>query len=95
MSFPITYEARRYGKLEKLVVASEMGKYSVYRPDGSIKTEADSLRSRNIFDDPEIGFGYIEIGTLMSEGIDPVKITEGASFKFVELLASEIQKATD
>ena len=95
MTFPITYEARRYGKLEKLVVASEKGKYSVYRPDGSIETEEDWPGSKNIFDDPKIGYGYMGIGNYQSEGIDPVEVTEGASTELVELLVSEIQKASD
>lgn len=95
MTFPITYEARRYGKLEMLVVASEKGKFSVYRADRSIKTEEDSPGSKNIFDDPKIGFGYMGIGNYQSEGIDPVEVTEGASTELIELLVSEIQKASD
>jgi hypothetical protein len=95
MTFPITYEARRYGKLEMLVVASEKGKFSVYRSDGSIDTEEDTPASKNVFDDPKIGFGYMGIGNYQSEGIDPVKISECASTELVELLVSEIQKASD
>lgn len=94
MTFPITYEARQYGKLEMLVVASEKGKFSRYFPNGEVETEKDYPGSKNIFDNPEVGFGYMGIGTLMSEGIDPVKITEGASIKLIEALVSEIQKGT-
>jgi hypothetical protein len=94
MTFPITYEARQYGKLEMLVVASEKGKFSRYFPNGEVETEKDYPESMNIFDDPEVGFGYMGIGTLMSKGIDPVKITEGASIKLIEALVSEIQKVT-
>lgn len=95
MTFPITYEARQYGKLEMLVVASEKGKFSRYFPNGEVETEKDYPGSKNIFDNPEVGLGYMGIGSLMSEGIDPVKITEGASIKLIELLVSEIWKAKD
>ena len=95
MTFPIIYEARQYGKLKMLVVASEKGRFSRYYSNGEIETEEDYPRSKNIFDDPRIGFGYMGIGTLMSEGIDPVKITEDASIEVIELLINEIQKVTD
>jgi len=95
MTFPITYEARRNGKLEMLVVASEKGKFSLYWSSGTIRTEEDTPESKNIFDDPKIGFGYMGIGNHQSEGIDPVKITEGAPIELVALLVSEIQKASD
>ena len=95
MTFPITYEARQDGELRLLVVASEKGKFTVYRSSGSIRTEEDSPASKNIFDDPKIGYGYMGIGTMMSTGIDEPKITEGASAELIELLVSEIQKASD
>ena len=95
MTFPITYETRRNGKLEMLVVASEKGKFSLYQSSGTIQTEEDTPESKNIFDDPKIGFGYMGIGNHQSGGIDPVKIAEGAPIELVELLVSEIQKASD
>lgn len=94
MAFPITYEARRNGNLEMLVVASEKGKFTSYYLNGVTHTE-EKFGDKNIFDDPKIGFGYMGIGNSMSEGIDPVKITEGVSIQLVELLVNEIQKATD
>ena len=95
MTFPITYEARQDGELRLLVVASEKGKFTVYRSSGSIRTEEDSPASKNIFDDPKIGYGYMGIGTMMSTGIDEPNITEGASAELIELLVSEIKKESD
>lgn len=94
MAFPITYEARQNGKLEMLVVASAKGKFSLYRPNGVEETEEDSPGSKNIFDDPKIGVGYMGIGNIMSEGIDQPKITEGASAELVASLVKEIQKTS-
>jgi hypothetical protein len=94
MAFPITYEARQNGKLQMLVVASAKGKFSLYRPNGVEETEEDSPGSKNIFDDPKIGFGYMGIGNIMSEGIDQPKITEGASADLVASLIKEIQKSS-
>ena len=87
MTFPITYEARQYGKLEMLVVASEKGKFSRYFPNGEVETEKDYPESMNIFDDPEVGFGYMGIGTLMSKGLENLLfIRYKRSFKVVKLL---------
>ncbi|CAB4145264.1 hypothetical protein UFOVP1217_105 [uncultured Caudovirales phage] len=94
MAFPITYEARQNGKLQMLVVASEKGKFSLYRANGSTETEKDSPGSKNIFDDPKIGFGYMGIGNIMSEGIDEPKITEGASAELIDSLVKEMQKSS-
>ena len=94
MTFPITYEARQDGELRLLVVASEKGKFTVYRSSGSIRTEEDSPASKNIFDDPKIGFGYMGIGNHQSEGIDEPKITEGASAKLIDSLVKEMKKSS-
>ena len=40
-------------------------------------------------------YGYMGIRNHQSGGIDPVKIAEGAPIELVELLVSEIQKASD
>ena len=95
MTYPITYEARRYGKLEMLVVAQSKGKFSVYRPNGIEETEEDSPGSKNIFDDPKIGVGYMGIGNIMTEGIDQPKITESASAELISSLIKEIQKGNE
>lgn len=94
MAFPITYEARQNNKLQMLVVARNKGKYSVYRPDGTEETEEDTPASKNIFDDPKIGVGYMGIGNIMSDGIDEPKITEGASEELINSLIQEIRKSS-
>ena len=94
MAFPITYEARQDGELLMLVIASEKGKFTVYRASGTIRTEKDTPESKNIFDDPKIGFGYMGIGNIMSRGVDQPKITEGASAELVASLIKEIQKTS-
>jgi len=95
MAFPITYEARRYGELEMLVVAGEKGKFTRYFQNGTVETEEDYPRSKNIFDDPKIGFGYMGVGTMMSEGVDQPNITEGASTELIDSLVKEIQKQSN
>jgi hypothetical protein len=93
MAFPITYEARRNGKLEMLVVAKEKGQFSWYFRNGEIETEKDySPKSKNIFDDPRTGVGYMGIGNIMSEDVDEPKITEGASEELVDSLVKEMRK---
>lgn len=92
MAFPITYEARQDGELLMLVVARSKGKFSVYRDDGTEETEEDTPASKNIFDDPKIGVGYMGIGNIMSEGIDEPKVTEGASEELIDSLIQEIKK---
>lgn len=91
MAFPITYEVRRNGKLEFLVVASEKGKFTKYYLNGAKNTE-EEYGDKNVFDDPKVGIGYMGWGTIMSEGIEDPKITEGASSKLVKSLVEEIQK---
>lgn len=91
MAFPITYEARQNGELLMLVVASEKGKFTKYYSNGAKNTE-EEYGDKNVFDNPKTGIGYMGIGNTFSEGIEPVKVTEGASSKLVTSLVAEIQK---
>jgi hypothetical protein len=91
MAFPITYEARQDGKLLMLVVASGKGKFTKYYSNGEKSTDGDYI-DKNVFDTPKVGMGYMSIGNTFSEGIEPVKVTEGASSKLVTSLVAEINK---
>lgn len=93
MDFPITYEARRTGKLEMLTVVKSKGKWIRYKIYGESDSDED-FNQKNIFDDPDIGITYMGIGNHQSTDVDEVKVTENASSDYVNKLIVELKKNT-
>lgn len=87
--FPLTYESRRNGKLQSLVVVYKSGEWTEYLRD-EIDTSENYPDDHHIFDDPKVGIGHLGVGNSQSEDVDPLIFSENVSQETIEKLIIEV-----